>query len=322
MALKKKKRNSKEKGKSHPRNKHIGRYDLTALAQTCPELSPFVKLNDYGDESIDFANPEAVKMLNKALLMHFYDIQNWDIPDHYLIPPIPGRADYIHHIADVLAKENKGVIPTGKNIKVIDIGVGANCIYPIIGNKEYGWTFIGADIDPLAIESAKEIVDSNPTLKGIKFRLQPNQKHIFTGVMEKTEKFDLSICNPPFHASMAEAKAATQRKVNNLNKEEVNNPIQNFGGKHNELWCQGGEGRFIKDMIFQSEEFSKSCTWFSTLVSKQETLHSAYHYLDMVKAVNVQTIAMGQGNKVSRILAWTFDHSEVVETEEETPVTE
>ncbi|MEO5912561.1 MAG: 23S rRNA (adenine(1618)-N(6))-methyltransferase RlmF [Pelobium sp.] len=316
MAQKKKKRNSKEKGKLHPRNKHTGRYDLTALAQTCPELSPFVKLNDYGDESIDFANPDAVKMLNKALLMHFYDIQNWDIPEHYLIPPIPGRADYIHHIADVLAKENNGVIPTGKNIKVLDIGVGANCIYPIIGNKEYGWTFIGADIDPLAIESAKEIVDSNPTLKGIKFRLQPNPKHIFTGVMEKTEKFDLSICNPPFHASMTEAKAATQRKLNNLNKEEVNDFIQNFGGKHNELWCQGGEGRFIKDMIFQSEEFSKSCKWFSTLVSKQETLHSAYHYLDQVKAVNVQTISMGQGNKVSRILAWTFDHSEISDTEE------
>src|SRR5690606_24715537 len=116
--------------------------------------------------SIDFFNPQAVKALNKALLFYYYDIVYWDIPENYLCPPIPGRADYIHYIADLLADNNKGIVPTGSEIKCLDIGVGANCIYPIIGVKEYGWSFIGADIDALAIKSAKKIIASNPSLQG------------------------------------------------------------------------------------------------------------------------------------------------------------
>ena len=137
----------KEKPQLHPRNKHRGRYDFEKLTESNPELAPYVKLNPHNDLSIDFFNPDAVKMLNKALLKQYYDIANWDIPSHYLCPPIPGRADYIHHIADLLGSCNKGNIPSGNKIKCLDIGVGANCIYPLIGNKEYGWSFIGCDID-------------------------------------------------------------------------------------------------------------------------------------------------------------------------------
>ncbi len=219
--LAKKKVHPKEKSGLHPRNKHRERYDFKILIDTYPELAQFVKVNNYQDESIDFFNPEAVKALNKALLMHYYDIRNWSIPQNYLCPPIPGRANYIHHIADLLYRQ----LPTisGRNtkegirIKCLDIGVGANCVYPIIGIKEYGWTFIGSDIDPLAIESAKKIADSNPSLAGkIDLRIQTNPKDIVRGIINKDEFIDLTICNPPFHASSAAAKSATVRKLKNL----------------------------------------------------------------------------------------------------------
>lgn len=45
----------------HPRNRHTGRYDLPSLIACCPELTPFVAPNAYGNESIDFANPDAVR---------------------------------------------------------------------------------------------------------------------------------------------------------------------------------------------------------------------------------------------------------------------
>ena len=160
-----KKEHPKEKTKLHPRNKHRERYDFKLLIETCPALAQYVRLNEYDDESIDFFNPEAVKMLNMALLKHYYDIEYWDIPANYLCPPIPGRADYIHHIADLLAYENNGIIPRGNKIKSLDIGVGANCVYPIIGNKEYGWSFVGSDIDTTAIDNASQIIEKNPTLK-------------------------------------------------------------------------------------------------------------------------------------------------------------
>jgi 23S rRNA (adenine1618-N6)-methyltransferase len=303
----KKKEHPKEKTALHARNKHRERYDFKLLIQTSPALNPFVKLNDYGDESIDFFNPEAVKMLNKVLLKHYYGIDNWDIPSNYLCPPIPGRADYIHHIADVLGESNKGIIPIGQDVKCLDIGVGANCVYPIIGHHEYGWSFIGVDIDPVALESAQKIVQSNSILhEAIELRLQPQPKDIFKNIIKKGERIDLTICNPPFHPSLAAAQSGTLRKLSNLHQKRITKTSLNFGGKNNELWCAGGEERFIKNMILQSSLFSTSVFWFSTLVSKESTLKGIYEALKNVKAVAIKTLPMGQGNKISRVVAWTF----------------
>ncbi|MBL4560279.1 MAG: 23S rRNA (adenine(1618)-N(6))-methyltransferase RlmF [Labilibaculum sp.] len=305
--LNKKKEHPKEKARLHPRNKNRSRYDFKQLVETCPELAPFVILNKYEDESIDFANPDAIKMLNKALLMHFYGLDHWDIPENYLCPPIPGRADYIHHIADLLCQNNYGKIPVGNKFTCVDIGVGANCIYPIIGNNEYGWSFIGSDIDPVAIDSAEKIIAANPSLKGkVKCILQENSKDYFYGVIPKDELVDLSICNPPFHASAKDALEGTMRKTRNLSTEKVTKPSLNFGGQSNELWCDGGEERFVRNMINQSKKFAKSCFWFSTLISKESNLKSVYQALEAADAVKVETLPMGQGNKISRIVAWTF----------------
>ncbi len=300
-------RRRKEKSRLHPRNKHRERYDFKQLVNSCPELAEFVKLNVYNDESIDFSNPEGVKTLNKALLKQYYSIDEWDIPPNYLCPPIPGRADYIHHIADLLCSNNYGKIPKGNKVKCLDIGVGANCIYPIIGNKEYGWSFIGSDIDPVAIESANKIIDSNPLLKGkIELKIQHNSKDFFYSIIQKDELIDFSICNPPFHASLAEAQSGTLRKLKNLNQKVPAKSILNFGGQNSELWCEGGEKRFVGKMIRQSKKFSDSCFWFSTLISKQSNLKSVYEALKRAEAIEVKTIPMGQGNKTSRIVAWTF----------------
>ncbi|MCP4459968.1 MAG: 23S rRNA (adenine(1618)-N(6))-methyltransferase RlmF [Cytophagales bacterium] len=291
----------------HPRNPHLGRYDFEVLKQALPALAEFIRPNKYGDDSIDFANPGAVKALNSALLKCYYDINYWDVPPGYLSPPIPGRADYIHHIADLLCTNHYGRIPTGPTTKCLDIGVGASCIYPIIGNKAYGWSFIGSDIDQVSLESAKKITEENITLKGkVEFRWQTDPKDIFYGVIRKEERIDVTICNPPFHSSAEETQAGTMRKLNNLNKERITKPVLNFGGQNSELWCEGGEKRFVKDMIRESKKFSETCFWYSTLVSKQSNVRSVEGYLRGAKATEVRVIPMGQGNKTSRIIAWTF----------------
>jgi 23S rRNA (adenine1618-N6)-methyltransferase len=305
--LPEKKEHPKEKSRLHPRNRHRERYDFKMLIESCPELAPFVKKNIYDDESIDFFNPDAVKALNKALLKHYYDINNWDIPEGYLCPPIPGRAEYMHHIADLLCSYNYGKIPTGSTIKCLDIGVGANCVYPIIGFKEYGWSFVGSDIDAAAIESANKIIELNPFLKGkIELRLQSKTDDIFFNLIQKDELFDLTVCNPPFHASFKEASEGTLRKLNNLSKEKNNEPVKNFGGRNTELWCKGGEERFVRDMIRQSKFFAANCFWFSTSISKQSHLRSVNEALKKAETTEIKIIPMGQGNKSGRIVAWTF----------------
>jgi 23S rRNA (adenine1618-N6)-methyltransferase len=291
----------------HPRNFHNDRYDFKPLIESENSLKEFVRPNKYDDLSIDFANPNAVIALNKALLSHFYGVKNWSIPEGYLCPPIPGRADYIHHIADLLASSNGGKIPKGNNIKGLDIGVGANCIYPIIGVSVYAWQFVGSEIDDTSIQSLENIINSNESLKNnIKVKVQENPKNIFKGIISNEDKYHFTLCNPPFHKSLNEALSGNKRKVQNLTKQTTAKSALNFGGKNNELWCEGGEITFIKNMIKESLEFSKNCLWFTTLVSKKENLPFIYKSLKDIKAVDVKTIEMAHGQKISRIVAWTF----------------
>ena len=303
----KKSNNLLEKSNFHPRNPHRFQYDFEQLMLSCKELFPFVFINKYNTQTIDFSNPMAVKMLNKAILKHFYGITYWEIPDNFLCPPVPGRADYIHYVADILSSTNKGIIPEGNTVKVLDVGVGANCIYPIIGSATYGWNFVGSDIDPIAVQSARKIVANNVLLAGkIEIRLQTIPNSIFKGIILPDEKFGVSICNPPFHASLEEATQGTLRKIRNLTGNKSPKSVLNFGGQNAELWCEGGEEKFVIKMINESASIPQKCIWFTTLLSKKEHLPSVYRALKVVKAVEIRTIDMAQGQKISRIVAWTF----------------
>lgn len=298
---------STEKTTLHPRNLHRFRYDFEKLTIDFPELKKYIFTNEHGIETIDFSNPEAVKALNKSLLFTYYGIENWDIPDHYLCPPIPGRADYIHHIADLLAEVNNGIIPEGEHIFGLDIGVGANCIYPILGTIVYGWNFVGTDIDAVALDNCIKIIEENPKLNDtLSLQQQLNSRYIFKDIILPEDKFAFTICNPPFHSSEEEATKGTIRKVNNLQNTKTTNPILNFGGQNSELWCEGGELGFITQMVYESTKYPLQVFWFTTLVSKNSHLQSIYKTLEKVNAVKVKTIEMAQGQKNSRIVAWTF----------------
>jgi len=295
-----------EKSGLHPRNLHRGRYDFGRLVASSLELGAFVAKNAYGDDSIDFANPSAVRALNCALLKLDYGIEGWDIPAQYLCPPIPGRADYLHYLADLLA--DGGGVPCGPSVRVLDVGVGANCIYPLIGQRSYGWRFVGSDIDKAALANAQRIVDANGLGGDIELRLQTSRQAIFSGVMSPDESFDLTMCNPPFHASREEAKAGTQRKWRNLGKREWcgKRPVLNFGGQEGELYCEGGEEAFIGRMVADSAGHADHCLWYTSLVSKSASLPGVYRALKKSGVLEVHTIEMAQGQKKSRIVAWTF----------------
>lgn len=296
-----------EKATLHPRNPHRARYDFAQLIQALPALAPFVQPTGHGGDSIDFANPAAVKALNRALLAHFYGVTEWDLPPGYLCPPIPGRADYLHHAADLLASDHGGKVPRGPATTVLDVGVGANCVYPIIGRHAYGWRFVGSEIDRTALTHARRIVAANPLLtRSVDLRHQASPRAIFHGVVKPGESFALSLCNPPFHASRAEAEAGTRRKVRNLGGGKSGAPVLNFGGQAAELWCDGGELAFVRRMIAESAQNPTGCVWFTSLVSKRENLPALERALKDVHAADVRIIPMAQGQKQSRIVAWTF----------------
>lgn len=291
----------------HPRNKHNDAYDFSALIKTSPQLNDFVKINQFGNESIDFADPQAVKALNAALLAHHYGIVAWDIPAGFLCPPIPGRVDYIHYVADLLQAKKRS------DIKLLDIGTGANGIYSLLAAQVYGWQCIATDIDSKAINNLVSVLQDNASLeKQITLRLQVDKNHIFSGIITKDEFYDVTVCNPPFHDSLEAALAGNQKKRQNLalNRKSKNivkaSKQLNFGGQNSELWCEGGESRFLRLMMNESKQFAKQCRWFTSLVSKNDNVKMAKKRLVKLEAKNVKVINMNQGNKVTRILAWSF----------------
>ena len=301
------------KAELHPRNRFRGGYDFPQLIANCPDLANYVAKNRYGSASVDFSDPAAVRMLNQALLKSAYGLQFWDIPPGHLCPPVPGRSDYAHLLADLLSGGGASSIPRCEGVRIMDIGVGANVIYPLIGASEYGWSFVGADIDPAALKWGRDLVAANPTVSGlIELRLQTNPVACFTGVIQAGEKFRATMCNPPFHASLQEAAAGSRRKIGNLSRKPMATsapPILNFGGKSGELWCPGGELAFVQRMILESVHFQKNCQWFTSLISKSAHLPRLHQTLRDVKAAEVRTMEMAQGQKKSRILAWTFGNA-------------
>ena len=293
----------------HPRNRHPGRYDFDALLRQSPELAQFIILTPRGERSIDFAVPDAVRGLNAALLRLHYGVRDWRLPDGYLCPPVPGRADYVHCLADLLSEDVGGHIPRGKGLRVLDIGTGANLIYPLIAHAEYGWHCVGSDIDRKALEIAAGHLARNPNFaKAIALRHQPGRSRVFRGILVGEEHFAASLCNPPFHASAAEATAGSERKWRNLGRaaRRGQRPALNFGGQSNELWCDGGEAGFLRRMIEESATIPDRVCWFTSLVAKSAHLPSLRQQLKRAAAAEVREIPMAQGSKQSRILAWSF----------------
>jgi 23S rRNA (adenine1618-N6)-methyltransferase len=291
----------------HPRNRFQFGYEFKKLVDASPALGRFVRPNPYGEPSIDYANPAAVRALNQALLKSAYSLEHWDVPKGYLCPPVPGRCDYIHVVADLLAAGKDAEEPRDHSIRVLDIGMGANAIYPLLGASEYGWRFVGTDTDSAAFQWAKKMIARNAAIASlIECRFQPRAQDSFRNVFAPGEFFHATMCNPPFHASAAEARAGNERKRRNLRTDRPGVSPRNFGGQAAELWCKGGELGFVLRMIDQSVEFRDRCGWFTTLVSRSAHLRRLQSAAHQAGASEVKTVAMAQGQKQSRVLAWTF----------------
>lgn len=270
------------------------------LTKNYEALKPHVFVNEYQTQTIDFSNPDAVKALNTALLFTHYNVKFWEFPDENLCPPIPSRADYMHHLADLLRRSG-----LKSPIKVLDVGVGASCIYPLLGNAIYDWSFIGTDIDEKSLQIAQKIIDKNNLGNAIELRHQKDYQHILKGILKPTDKFTASVCNPPFYKSQADALDATKTKLKGLGK-ETDKIVRNFSGTPKELCYAGGEKAFLHNYLYESSQVPKQCYWFTSLVSNVSHVGSMEASLKKLGATEFQVLDMIQGNKVSRVVAWSF----------------
>ncbi len=288
----------------HPQNPFAAPYPLAELVRFQPALSAHLTTTPDGRETLNFASPEAVQLLNTALLQWQFGLAHYQIPPGYLCPAVPGRLDYLLYLQDLLTSSHQGKKVPAVAVQLLDIGCGANLIYPLLAAKALRWQAIGSDIDAKALQNAAELIEQNGLQRQLLLRQQAKPQAIFHGVIQPGDYIDLTLCNPPFHHSPDAAAAGSARKQRNLGLESTA-PL-NFAGQANELWCEGGEPAFLRQMLNESKDFAHQVYWFTTLVSKQQHLAKLQQQLQQLGATQVQVIAMAQGNKQSRILAWSF----------------
>jgi 23S rRNA (adenine1618-N6)-methyltransferase len=259
-----------------------------------------------GRPTLDFTNPAACRTLTKVLLRHDFSIE-WDLPPGALVPPITNRANYIHWLQDLVALS----APLTPTTMGLDIGCGANVIYPLLGASLCGWSFLGVDVTDTAMEWAVRNRDANPELQPLitlrRVEMQPAQRAflagqtsngtsntvddegtgaqgggmhermgtgIISGAIAPGERFAFCMCNPPFFSDMAEAGR---------------NPATDFGGTAPEMVYPGGELEFVKSMVDDSEGLPPDTVhWYTSMVGKKGT----------VKAV--RTMLYSRGVKVVR----------------------
>ncbi|CDR97394.1 Ribosomal RNA large subunit methyltransferase F [Babesia bigemina] len=234
----------------------------------------------------------------------------------YLAPCIPGRANYVHYAADLLHVSHnlpdpppEGTdppfpdssnisfedIPRGQGVKVLDVGTGANCIYPLLGCSEYGWSFIASETNLEALTLAKHNLRLNGMTGIVDLRHQKEPLRMFTGALQPNEFVHLTMCNPPFHASLDQTNMnprvstcgttseltfqhgdVTTFSIDGVDLHNLQKVRFGVTGQVNYTFssdpAEQGELAFVEIMLVESRFFVHNVLWFTSLVARLSTL--------------------------------------------------
>ena len=309
----------------HPRNVFAASNpDFAALAATHPRLLPYLVETKDGLHTIDFASWDATFELNRALLDACYGVKHWEVPRGHLCPPVANRANYVHWIEDLLALSrpaSASASAAGPALVGLDVGVGASCVYPLIGASLNGWRFVGIDVTDVAVAGARANAAGNPAIRHLveirdarTFRLAgtsptlENQTRtnendsrgdsLLLPAMDEHETFAFCMCNPPFFDSDIQTEEARRRK----------NPGSDFGGSDAETSCPGGERAFTARLFEDSLALRDRVHWFTTMCGKKETVKHLRRALASrdARVAAVRTTVFRQGKTARWGVAWSF----------------
>ena len=142
--------------------------DFEELAEKYGELKEYLPM--------DFSDRKALLCLNKAILAVEYKIDYYDVPEGYLLPRIPQRAEYLDRLSELFPEKTEP-------LHGFDIGFGANFIYPLLATK-HNWKMSGSDINPQALDSAQNLIEKNNLTHIVSLKLQPDPSKILDGVLD------------------------------------------------------------------------------------------------------------------------------------------
>ena len=271
------------------------RPDFLTLIKEFPELKKYIlKQNEDNEEEFqfDWSNNELSLLMDKSILNYYFNIKYYDIPKGFLIPPIPSRINYINLINSIITKLINDI--DIKNIIGIDIGTGANIIYPILGYSIYKWKFICTEINKEAYNNAKLILQKNNLENNINIIKQNNKDNIFISILNRENKYIFSMCNPPYYNYENEIKLEDKKRDNEYNFDEI--------------YYKNGEYGFFQRYFEESICYKNNVFLYTILIGKKINAENIYDklssYNDIIKIYNMQKILTG--NNVRYIIYWSF----------------
>ncbi|CAO3651414.1 unnamed protein product [Cunninghamella blakesleeana] len=249
-------------------------------------------------------NPEAVRELTCCLLKRDFKL-TIDIPLNRLCPPIPNRLNYILWIEDILNETSNN---NNQTVYGIDIGIGASCIYPLLGcQQNQNWKFLGTEIDKESFKYAKENVINNQLQDRIFLYLNDDPSRIFLlDKLDESIQYSFCMCNPPFFESDEELK-------NGLENKELE-PSAICTGTPSEMITDGGEFGFIQRMILESLKYKKKILWYTTMIGLKKTIRPIIQVLKQYEINNYVVTEFCQGRTKRWGLAWSFTSDRIIKS--------
>jgi 23S rRNA (adenine1618-N6)-methyltransferase len=320
----------------HPRNRYRDHpLNITELAKSYPPLQSFLHptKEDPNILIFDAKQKGSIYELVKAQFRIDFGIENWcGVPEGYLIPSVTRSLNYLHFMEDLVQEVHdkslllgfraKHVREDGDPVKRqrdiddiegekessqpdreisttvegIDIGVGASCVFPILGCAlNANWKFVGIDVDKTALEWARE----NASVSGFSDRINiveapagsaPKLVECLQRNGLSQKKYGFVMCNPPFFDSPPDILEERQ-----------------FGGTTLERSCPGGEVAFVSGLIDESVQLKQTIIWFTTMLGIKESLTSILSRLHHeASAETIRTYRLEQGHKFRWVVAWSF----------------
>ena len=267
--------------------------DFLILIKEFPELKKYIIKHDEKIEefSFDWSNNDLSLLMTKSILNYYFNIKYYDIPKGFLIPPVPSRLNYLNLINELIKDIKK------ENIIGVDIGTGANIIYPILGNSLYNWKFICSEINNESYNNAKLILQKNNLEENINLIKQENKNNIFVSIINQENKYTFSMCNPPYYDYEQEIKIEDKKRDTEYNFDEV--------------YYEKGELGFFERYFEESICYKKNIFLFTILIGKKSNSEIIYDkinsYNNIIKLCDIKKIMTG--NNVRYIIYWSFYNS-------------
>ncbi|KAL5340372.1 hypothetical protein BJX70DRAFT_361565 [Aspergillus crustosus] len=284
---------------STARNLYKDGVDFTTLALQSPDFARYLKPNN----QLDFTDPNAVRQLTVSLLQRDFGLKV-DIPEARLCPPVPNRLNYILWIQDLLDTTGDGyedIYDPDRATTGLDIGTGCCSIYPLLGAKlRPNWHFIASDIDDENIRTSTRVISENGLESRIRIvRTSPNDTLIPLNKDLGVERFDFTMCNPPFYSSQSEMIASAEEKDRP--------PFSACTGAEVEMVTEGGEVSFVSRMIDESLQLREKVQWYTSMLGKLSSVSVLVEKLMALGNHNYAVTEFIQGNKTRRwAIAWSW----------------